>query len=129
MTYAFRHESISMESIRMNALMHLNMTKVYVLVRIFFFSSRRRHTRLQGDWSSDVCSSDLEHLLAGVVGRDDLLGHRHRRDFGVRLVDVAEVIDRDLGVGEYCGEFELAAHRSEERRVGEECRSRWSPDH
>src|SRR5688500_19876908 len=28
----------------------------------FFFSSRRRHTRLQGDWSSDVCSSDL-HLL------------------------------------------------------------------
>src|SRR2546426_6957601 len=27
--------------------------------RFFFFSSRRRHTRLQGDWSSDVCSSDL----------------------------------------------------------------------
>src|SRR2546426_589424 len=27
--------------------------------RLFFFSSRRRHTRLQGDWSSDVCSSDL----------------------------------------------------------------------
>src|SRR5256885_9380851 len=27
----------------------------------FFFSSRRRHTRLQGDWSSDVCSSDLHH--------------------------------------------------------------------
>src|SRR5256885_4798980 len=30
----------------------------------FFFSSRRRHTRLQGDWSSDVCSSDLR--VAGV---------------------------------------------------------------
>src|SRR5256885_5963777 len=29
---------------------------------IFFFSSRRRHTRLQGDWSSDVCSSDLSGL-------------------------------------------------------------------
>src|SRR2546426_5427296 len=26
---------------------------------LFFFSSRRRHTRLQGDWSSDVCSSDI----------------------------------------------------------------------
>src|SRR5688500_19437358 len=26
---------------------------------MFLFSSRRRHTRLQGDWSSDVCSSDL----------------------------------------------------------------------
>src|SRR5256885_3455142 len=30
-------------------------------VGFFFFSSRRRHTRLQGDWSSDVCSSDLPH--------------------------------------------------------------------
>src|SRR3989454_1988924 len=30
----------------------------------FFFSSRRRHTRLQGDWSSDVCSSDLAVALA-----------------------------------------------------------------
>src|SRR5688500_94541 len=29
----------------------------------FFFSSRRRHTRLQGDWSSDVCSSDLPRRL------------------------------------------------------------------
>src|SRR2546426_12016070 len=29
-------------------------------INFFFFSSRRRHTRLQGDWSSDVCSSDLE---------------------------------------------------------------------
>src|SRR5256885_11171036 len=28
-----------------------------------FFSSRRRHTRLQGDWSSDVCSSDLDDFL------------------------------------------------------------------
>src|SRR5256885_10899477 len=28
-------------------------------IYFFFFSSRRRHTRLQGDWSSDVCSSDL----------------------------------------------------------------------
>src|SRR5256885_11261519 len=32
---------------------------VYECVSMFFFSSRRRHTRLQGDWSSDVCSSDL----------------------------------------------------------------------
>src|SRR5256885_9457203 len=33
--------------------------KLTSYVRVFFFSSRRRHTRLQGDWSSDVCSSDL----------------------------------------------------------------------
>src|ERR1039457_7315511 len=32
---------------------------VVLFVFMFFFSSRRRHTRLQGDWSSDVCSSDL----------------------------------------------------------------------
>src|SRR5215467_7679480 len=34
----------------------------------FFFSSRRRHTRLQGDWSSDVCSSDLGDGLARDLG-------------------------------------------------------------
>src|SRR6266487_411588 len=34
---------------------------------LFFFSSRRRHTRWTGDWSSDVCSSDL----VGIVGLDD----------------------------------------------------------
>src|SRR2546426_8710036 len=34
---------------------------------VFFFSSRRRHTRLQGDWSSDVCSSDLV-VGAGFMG-------------------------------------------------------------
>src|SRR5256885_8963739 len=40
------------------------------LAMCFFFSSRRRHTRLQGDWSSDVCSSDL------VLGeRRHMLGH------------------------------------------------------
>src|SRR5438094_4121699 len=33
----------------------------------FFFSSRRRHTRSYGDWSSDVCSSDLEGAIAGLV--------------------------------------------------------------
>src|SRR5256885_10655863 len=41
----------------------------------FFFTSRRRHTRLQGDWSSDVCSSDLPdrrlatQLVYGVLRR------------------------------------------------------------
>src|SRR5256885_13283130 len=37
-----------------------------LLVDYFFFSSRRRHTRLQGDWSSDVCSSDLHRARARV---------------------------------------------------------------
>src|SRR2546426_4868472 len=38
------------------------MTSVFAF---FFFSSRRRHTRLQGDWSSDVCSSDLSNSSSG----------------------------------------------------------------
>src|SRR5256885_10844324 len=40
----------------------------------FFFSSRRRHTRLQGDWSSDVCSSDLGRSAPGAdwAGMADL---------------------------------------------------------
>src|SRR5256885_437861 len=39
---------------------------------LFFFSSRRRHTRLQGDWSSDVCSSDLGTRTAWtLVGREE----------------------------------------------------------
>src|SRR5256885_4877671 len=37
----------------------------------FFFSSRRRHTRLQGDWSSDVCSSDLRPLSSGDAGEGE----------------------------------------------------------
>src|SRR5699024_6884451 len=35
---------------------------------VFFFSSRRRHTRSKRDWSSDVCSSDLGYALCGTRG-------------------------------------------------------------
>src|SRR6266446_4709993 len=41
------------------------------MIFLFFFSSRRRHTRLQGDWSSDVCSSDL---VSAVRSRPGALG-------------------------------------------------------
>src|SRR5256885_3788520 len=54
---------------------------------VFFFSSRRRHTRLQGDWSSDVCSSDLARHAGREPGQDGPLraqlhggcGQRQRR--------------------------------------------------
>src|SRR2546426_11309484 len=46
----------------------------------FFFSSRRRHTRLQGDWSSDVCSSDLEQ--AATILALEALGERRVGDAG-----------------------------------------------
>src|SRR5438876_5744534 len=38
-----------------------------IIYFFFFFSSRRRHTRWTGDWSSDVCSSDLEVFMEAIV--------------------------------------------------------------
>src|SRR5688500_20285414 len=88
----------------------------------FFFSSRRRHTRLQGDWSSDVCSSDLglRHLAARAppaavrLPRGPSSAHalppprrRRVRRRGLTLTRTAP-----------------AAPRSEERRVGKERRYR-----
>src|SRR5206468_4911795 len=74
----------------------------------FFFSSRRRHTRSDRDWSSDVCSSDLD-----ATGR--------------ALARTLEVVV-ERGVLEVL-EIERRRMRSEERRVGKECRSRWEPQH
>src|SRR5205809_949742 len=47
---------------------------VTIFLFLFFFSSRRRHTRCSRDWSSDVCSSDLElaHTVADEVRRTDV---------------------------------------------------------
>src|SRR5256885_9894244 len=53
----------------------------------FFFSSRRRHTRLQGDWSSDVCSSDLR----GPWLETDLSGQRLTRPLLARIAQVIDV--------------------------------------
>src|SRR5688500_19101819 len=53
----------------------------------FFFSSRRRHTRLQGDWSSDVSSSDLrQHQSSGDSGahQSDGLVHVNRKSLKTR---------------------------------------------
>src|SRR5437879_12963768 len=74
----------------------------------FFFSSRRRHTRYIGDWSSDVCSSDLDVAIA----------------FQVRDSYVC------LALGACQPRLDNLRHhlRSEERRVGKECRSRWGAD-
>src|SRR2546426_7743466 len=90
----------------------------------FFFSSRRRHTRLQGDWSSDVCSSDLggdlevlrEKKLELLLEISKDLSKQQELD---RLLDKIEKLTRDV----------MNVDRSEERRVGKECRSRWSPYH
>src|SRR5258706_6243817 len=96
----------------------------------FFFSSRRRHTILVSDWSSDVCSSDLVLPGPGHPGHLRLTAEfavgahlaRHPRHFRGEAVElIHHRVDGAL-------EFENLA-RSEERRVGKECRSRWSPYH
>src|SRR6266581_8309393 len=77
------------------------------IVQVVFFSSRRRHTRWTGDWSSDVCSDDLARGLAQPLIEAEAVPALE--DFRLPL--------RQPGA------------RSEERRVGTECRSRWSPYH
>src|SRR5207248_8945163 len=47
---------------------------VIVLIFFFFFSSRRRHTRSYGDWSSDVCSSDLFEFARVGIEREQAVG-------------------------------------------------------
>src|SRR5256885_8806748 len=95
----------------------------------FFFSSRRRHTRLQGDWSSDVCSSDLVKQL----GDDDF---DKREGASKRLEEIGEPALDALVRAMTTNDLEarrraeaILTERSEERRVGKECRSRWSPYH
>src|SRR5690606_38723068 len=48
---------------------------------VFFFSSRRRHTRFSRDWSSDVCSSDL---IGHAIHFDLAVHHHARHDTGPR---------------------------------------------
>src|SRR5256885_7216580 len=98
---------------------------------LFFFSSRRRHTRLQGDWSSDVCSSDLEATRAPV----SLVAHfpegfRPRRE-QTQLLGALENALAEAEADRTAPRLFVveAPPRSEERRVGKECRSRWSPYH
>src|SRR2546426_9113104 len=60
-------------------------------IYFFFFSSRRRHTRLQGDWSSDVCSSDLALRL--VPAAPDLDGDGEMRCTSHRPDDARDQIE------------------------------------
>src|SRR5207253_4684977 len=83
---------------------------------LFFFSSRRRHTRWPRDWSSDVCSSDL---------------HDRGRGEGEDVRRALDWLETEFRQPIILAGFSFGAAvglRSEERRVGKECRSRWSPD-
>src|SRR2546430_7170503 len=96
----------------------------------FFFSSRRRHTRFDCDWSSDVCSSDLRLLaeMDAVIVHSEHGARRLQEDFGVPGERIRVI---PHGAFDYLTkqDDEMPLPRSEERRVGKECRSRWSPYH
>src|SRR5260221_13617072 len=107
----------------------------------FFFSSRRRHTRSLCDWSSDVCSSDLGRcaytfaegahlplvLEPTVEGLELAKWNAENREWiEAQLLVHGGVLFRNFNLPSPA-DFERA--RSEERRVGKECRSRWSPYH
>src|SRR2546421_9459659 len=96
----------------------------------FFFSSRRRHTRSDRDWSSDVCSSDLQKVVVGRIETTGALGVREAiadgEDLALPVVEEVEAHAVDESEG---ARGELLEARSEERRVGKEGRSRWSPYH
>src|SRR5690606_39834733 len=100
----------------------------------FFFSSRRRHTRFSRDWSSDVCSSDLNRDLRTF--RTTL----ETTENLIRLIPsgVTVVSESGLSHGSQLSRLEARGvraflvgetlMRSEERRVGKELRSRWRPE-
>src|SRR5437588_6182437 len=93
---------------------------------LFFFSSRRRHTRSLCDWSSDVCSSDLNQRLAKAEegqGSKRKIDHPHAR--GMRLLILLFAVT-PVAVEPTAKPKRHFLGRSEERRVGKECRSRSS---
>src|SRR2546429_2790346 len=95
----------------------------------FFFSSRRRHTRCSRDWSSDVCSSDLfvrEDFRQ--IDLDPLLRRRQFQAVWPRIETRGKVQHQVRALLQLLFD-EMVEERSEERRVGKECRSRWSPYH
>src|SRR5256885_11813102 len=97
-----------------------------------FFSSRRRHTRLQGDWSSDVCSSDLNpenKTEAEVNFRECTEAYSVLSDANKRQIYDTYGHAGLSSAGASQGFDNTVFQRSEERRVGKECRSRWSPYH
>src|SRR5437762_1851562 len=100
---------------------------VEILDVYFFFSSRRRHTRYIGDWSSDVCSSDLARQVTMLLWW---------RFYTAILLTVFGVYALVRSVGYHAavqlfkigwGRGKRREERSEERRVGKECRCRWGP--
>src|SRR5206468_9152186 len=98
---------------------------------LFFFSSRRRHTSSDRDWSSDVCSSDLVRHRQGIRGPVGLLLEQMVNALALRKCRRGVVpFDEALMTLRFGQQRELPQPprrvlRSEERRVGKEGGGRW----
>src|SRR5205814_3823250 len=97
------------------------LTSLYI---IFFFSSRRRHTRCLSDWSSDVCSSDLSPSPTRKAAAGTSSGFRGLLP-GHHLPAGQHPLSGRLGFVARRHPHPDERGRSEERRVGKECRCRW----
>src|SRR3546814_742035 len=107
------------------------MLLIFICLYFFFFKQKTAYEMRISDWSSDVCSSDLD--LALTFLRGVIFGIFRKVAMRARFLDR---IDDQGSLGlerRELGSHLLIAFRSEERRVGKECvsacRSRWSPYH
>src|SRR3546814_10612881 len=108
------------------------MIVLLLLILVFFFKQKTAYEMRISDWSSDVCSSDLEQNFNRPIGYDDVVSFAR----GARIETKQYELDRALpgsirdATTSYVGSYPPLG-RSEERRVGKECvstcRSRWSP--
>src|SRR5690554_7580314 len=104
--------------------MILRVICVHVYFCFFFFSSRRRHTRCGRDWSSDVCSSDLnrnpfidhpefvEMIWGTYVGVED-----YAKDEPKELIMVLDVLGREVEIERGVLQFYIYSDGSVEKRV------------
>src|SRR3546814_5249936 len=97
---------------------------IMTYLSFFFFKQKTAYEMRISDWSSDVCSSDLEEIKPGTVKPFD--------DASVQseLTELYQNREKQKHFEEFSDKLD---QRSEERRVGKECvstcRSRWSPYH
>src|SRR5258707_7967654 len=89
------------------------MSLSFSIVIVFFFSSRRRHTRYWRDWSSDVCSSDLVACTIVNDSTSAVRGNELKNSFspGVRVSRVQRIADSASGLN-VSSEHKLEAYSS-----------------
>ena len=107
---------------------------VFVFIFFFFFKQKTAYEIYQCDWSSDVCSSDLAKKTgetAPTIKPDNIASPvpLFLRAACSPLIYIRMFSTVKLASFASNGSKMISSPRSEERRVGKECRSRWSPYH